>query len=167
MNDLIFSTLINGFFIILAVVVTWLLSDRKTNLERKYERAKDVVLEIERLYIDTLSSYHKAIEYTERGSDYTNILNEIAIINAKSVLLLPKELNDRLEEISYLMYKWSSEYRQSLPKKIGESGLSIKSNLDSPHSIKAREIYPELMNKISELVAAFKLDLEFQRKKLK
>jgi hypothetical protein len=58
------------------------------------------------------------------------------------------------------MYEWSSELRQSLPTKFGETNLGMVSNKNFEHREKANEIYQELMREIEKLVEEIKADLE-------
>ncbi|MDY7393769.1 hypothetical protein UMM65_00805 [Aureibaculum sp. 2210JD6-5] len=111
------------------------------------------------LYISILASIDKTVRYTTREKDYSDLIDENTIILAKSKLLATKKINIKLEEIHDIIQVWSSNYRQSLPKRIDGIEMGIITSEDSKYRKKAEELIPHLQKTMGELVEEIKSEL--------
>lgn len=117
-------------------------------------------IDLREYYIQLIASLDKTKRLTEFGESYKNLTDEMSLITAKANLLASEKVNEKLYEVSKLMYIWSSNYKRGLPKSIGETGLSIKSSDDIQYQNKANEIEPKLDEKIGELIEIIKDELQ-------
>lgn len=161
------SSIITGISTLLGVGITlFFTSKREKNKfiqDLKWKEYNDV----ESFYINLIASIEKAKRYTERGENYKELFNENSLISAKANLIAPNSINEQTGKVSDLLYEWSSNYRQSLPRKIGDTGLGVISNIDIKYIDKANEIYPTLNKEIGKLIEMIKVELNKQKKILK
>lgn len=116
-------------------------------------------LDMKSFYIDMLSSIERVKRYTEQGRDYGELLNENSIISSKANIIAPETINEKLGIASQAMYVWSSYYRQSLPSKIGDTGMGIYSSDQQQYRDKADKYYPNVAKAIADLIIAIKVEL--------
>lgn len=155
----ILTVFISGLFGLIVAIVTIELVDRRENRKFKKEMALRDYKEHEELYISILSSLDKIVKYTHTGKEYEELFEELTYISAKSQLLAAKKVNEVFSEVSEILYVWTTEYKESLPIKIGGSNRGLITNLENKHKEKADEIYPELIKSINELVRVIKIEL--------
>lgn len=74
------------------------------------------------------------------------------------------EINEQLEEVSDLMYAWSSNYFKGEPKKMKDSDISIITSQDSKYQKAAKDLYPQLNKEIISLVNLMKNHLKNEEK---
>lgn len=161
------SSLITAVSTLLAVGITLYFTNKREKSKFVQDLKFKEFNDLETFYINLLSSIEKTKSYTKRGEDYKELFHENTIISAKANLLAPEFINNKLGEVSDLMYEWSSLYRQSLPTKIGDTGLGVILSNDLKFRDKADEVYPKLQEKIGELVKLIKDELINQRKIIK
>jgi hypothetical protein len=163
MENFEFSSLItvfiSGIFGLIVAIVTWRLANKREKQKFNLEFAKTELKDKEELYISILASIDKTVKYTTRGKDYSELIDENAIILAKAKLLATKKINIQLEEIYDIIKVWSSNYSQSLPKKIEGMNMGIISTEDLKYREKAEEIIPLLQKAMGELVEEIKVEL--------
>jgi hypothetical protein len=155
----ILTVFISGLFGLIVAVVTLELVDRRENKKFKKEMALRDYKEHEELYISILSSLDKIVKFTHRGKEYEELFEDLTYISAKSQLLAAKKVNDKFSEVSEILYVWTTEYKASLPTRIGGTNLGLVTSLVNKHKEKSDEIYPDLINSINELVRDIKIEL--------
>ncbi|MGR3174161.1 MAG: hypothetical protein ACUZ8N_06130 [Candidatus Scalindua sp.] len=64
-------------------------------------------------------------------------------------------MNNKIEEISELIYQWSILYKQGAPKKTS-NGMAMITSQDSKYQKKAEELYPEINESIVHLIELMK-----------
>jgi hypothetical protein len=163
MENFDFSSLItvfiSGIFGLIVAIVTWSLAIKREKQKFNLEFAKTELKDKEELYISILASIDKTVRYTTREKDYSDLINENTLILAKSKLLATKKINVQLEEIHDIIEVWSSNYRQSLPKRIDGIDMGIISSEDSKYRKKAEELIPHLQKAMGKLVDEIKSEL--------
>lgn len=171
MENFDFSSLItvfvSGVFGLIVAIVTWRLANKREKQRFNLEYAKTELKDKEELYISILVSIDKTVKYTTREKDYSELINENALMLAKAKLLATKEINVQLENIQDIIEVWSSNYRQSLPKRIEGINMGIISTEDSKYRKKAEEIIPHLQKAMGELVDEIKSELNKLRNEIK
>lgn len=171
MENFDFSSLItvfvSGVFGLIVAIVTWRLANKREKQKFNLEYAKIELKDKEELYISILVSIDKTVKYTTREKDYSELINENALMLAKAKLLATKEINIQLENIHDIIEVWSSNYRQSLPKRIEGINMGIISTEDSKYRKKAEEIIPHLQKAMGELVDEIKSELNKLRNEIK
>ena len=158
---------IPGLFAIIVASITLLFANKREKWKYEQEQKNADKKEKQEMYIELISSLDKTMRAVKRGDNNSQSDNEISLISAKISLLASKKINDLLSDISILLYKWSSEYRQSLPKQVRDTNIGLISNLDFEHKEKADEIYPKMMKQIDKLVNVIKLELSELKKNKK
>lgn len=131
-------------------------------LDNKYKE----YLELRSFYVELIASLDKTIRLTELGESYENGIDEMSIISSKSYLIASEDINNKMIEISLLMYEWSSLYKKSLPKKIGDTDFSIRTSEDSKYRNQANEINPKLKKEIGKLIDLIKDELNALKLKI-
>lgn len=106
-----------------------------------------------------LNSIERAKQATRLGTDMRELVDTIAQSTATANLFASDDVNKKLGVVSDRLSEWSVEYRQSLPKKLGETGLGMISTESIKHSEKAAELYPALHDAIVDFVQAMKAEL--------
>jgi hypothetical protein len=115
--------------------------------------------EIKKFYVDLIASLEKVKRYTERGRDYSELIDEGCVISAKANLISPDRINEKLTIVSAELYIWSSYYRKSLPTKFGDTDMSIISTEQGKFRKKADESYANLNKELGELIMLIKTEL--------
>jgi len=161
------NAIITSISTLLAVGITLFFTNRRENNKFMQELLLKEYLDMEEFYISLIASIEKGIAYTKAGQDYKDLADENSINSAKANLSSPRHINEKLASVSGILYDWSSFYWQSLPKKIGDSGLGMVSNHNYDSKAKADELFPKLRQEIGELIGLLKEDLRIQRKNLK
>ncbi|MEQ8909391.1 MAG: hypothetical protein RIC95_09375 [Vicingaceae bacterium] len=156
----ILTVFISGLFGLIVAIVTWKLASRKEKEKFKQEVALRDYKDREELYISMLSTLDMIVRYTKRGKDYSELFTKLTYTVAKAEILAPGSINAKFHEVSEIIYSWSSEYKQSLPSTIGDSGFGIASSQDEIHRERADKLFPELTTSINELVKIIKTELE-------
>jgi hypothetical protein len=171
MENFDFSSLItvfiSGIFGLIVAIVTWTLANKREKQKFNLEFAKTELKDKEELYTSILASLDKTVRYTTRGKDYSELINENTLILAKSKLLATKKINIQLEEIHNIIEVWSSNYRQSLPKRIDGIDLGIISSEDSKYREKAEKLIPHLQKAMGKLVDEIKSELNKLKAEIK
>lgn len=163
MENFDFSSLItvfiSGIFGLIVAIVTWRLAIKREKQKFNLEFAKTELKAKEELYVSILASIDKTVKYTSRAKDYSDLIDENTLILAKSKLLSTKKINIKLEEIHDIIEVWSSNYRQSLPKRIDGIDMGIITSEDSKYRKKAEKLIPHLQKAMGELVEEIKYEL--------
>jgi len=162
----IITVLISGFFGLLVAIVTWKLANSREKRNFKHQQIREEIKEYEQMYISVISSIDKTIRIIESRESIDRQIDELSLVSALTNLKGNNVINKKLSEVSDLIFIWSSEYRKGMPKKFGETGLNIVSNMDRKHIKKAEELYPKLMSAINELIKLMKSDLVKMKKDL-
>ena len=157
----------SGIFGLIVAIVTWKLANKREKRKFNLEFARTELKDKEELYISILASIDKTVKYTTREKDYSELINENALMLAKAKLLAPKEINIQLEKIYDIIEAWSSNYRQSLPKRIEGVNMGVISTEDVKYRKKAEEIIPHLQKAMGELVGEIKSELNKLRDEIK
>jgi hypothetical protein len=116
--------------------------------------------DVKTLYVDTVAAFERAIRYTERLQDYSQLIEELPRINARLQLASGKSITDQAEAVSNLLFEWSTEFRQGAPKRIGDTGVVIVGTPDAPHQERARALYPSVCSEIIKLTDLMKNHLK-------
>lgn len=161
------NSIITASSTLLAVGITLYFTNRREKNNFLQDLKLKEYIELETFYVSLLSSIEMAIRYTERGENYKDLFQEKSINSAKANLIAPEVINQKLNDVSEAMFIWSSYYRQSLPSKIGETGLGMISNKDIEFKEKADKEYPKLQKEIGLLVNLIKQELNRQKEGLK
>jgi hypothetical protein len=161
------SSLITSVSTLLAVGITLYFTNKREKSKFVQDFKFKEFSDLETFYISLISSIEKAKNYTKSGEDYKELLHDNSIISAKANLLAPDSINEKLGEVSDIMFEWSSLYRQSLPTKIGDTGQALVFSTNSEYRDKANEVYPKLQDRIGELIKMIKEELNNQRKIMK
>lgn len=156
----IITVMISGFFGLIVAITTWKLANRRETARFKLDIEYKDLKDKEDLYITILASIDKTIKLTKTGESYKDLLEEYSLNSAKMNILGAHHLNLKLGKVSDILYEWSTVYKESLPKKIGDTNFAISTNLDYEHRQKANEIYITLKKEINELVEEIKLELD-------
>lgn len=145
---------------LLGVALTLFFTNSREKNRFLLENKHKEYLELRNFYVELVASLDKTIRLTEAGESYINMTNEMSIISSKSYLIASENVNNKLIEISILMYEWSSLYKKSLHKKIENTDFSIRTSEDSKYRSQANEINPELKKEIGKLIDLIKDELE-------
>ena len=154
------TVFISGLFGLLVAILTWMMANRREKRKFKQDFAIQDLRAKEELYVSVLASLDKAIRKTESAEEFENHLEEFSLISAKVNLLSTEIINEKLTTASNNLFRWSSEYKRSHPKKISNTDLGYITNLDSDHRKKANKIYPDLMHSMIDLVNEIKKELQ-------
>lgn len=111
------------------------------------------------LYAECRACYEKCIRQTQELKNYGQVVDELPMLNARLSLLSTKEIIRKSEHVGDLLYEWSSEFRQGMPK-VGDSVISFTPVKEQPHRQRAEELYPSLMEGICTLTELMKTHLE-------
>lgn len=158
------TVFISGLFGLLVAILTWMMANRREKRKFKQDFAILDLRAKEDLYVAVLASLDKTIRKTESAEEFENHHEEFSLISAKVNLLSTEIINEKLAEVSNILFRWSTEYKQSNPKKIPNTDFGYVTNLDSGHRRKANEIYLELMDSMIDLVNEIKKELKRIRK---
>ena len=153
------TVFLSGLFGLLVAIVTWRLASQREKEKFKQELAYREFKEMEDLYASLLSTADMIVRFTKAGKDYAELFNDLTLVMAKSQLLASNTVNDKFSELSEIIYEWSTEYRNSLPEKIGDTNFGIASTKGVKHREKADELFPELKKIIGDLVEIIKEEL--------
>ncbi|CAM3844248.1 hypothetical protein FLGE108171_16050 [Flavobacterium gelidilacus] len=151
---------------LLGVALTLFFTNRRERNRFLLDNKHKEYLELREFYVELLASLDKTIRLTESGESYINMTDEMSLISSKSYLIASENINNKLIEISILMFEWSSLYKKSLPKKVGDSNFSIRTSEDSKYRIQANEINPELRREIGKLIDLIKEELMSLKSKI-
>lgn len=143
---LILGALVSGLFGLIVALITWKLSGKREKIKFGQEFKLKEYKEMEVFYASLLATLEKLVKFIKTDVEQTELQNELSLLFAKAVLYSNKEINDRLNSIGEKLFEWSSEYRKSLPMKIGDSSHGIVSNFTVEHGERADELYPALIN---------------------
>lgn len=160
------TVFISGLFGLLVAILTWMMANRREKRKFKQDFAIKDLRAKEDLYVAVLASLDKAIRKTESAEEFENHLEEFSLISAKVNLLSTEIINEKLTAASNNLFRWTTEYKQSHPKKIPNTNFGYITNLDSDHRKRANEIYPELMDSMVDLVNEIKKELNRIRKEI-
>lgn len=152
---------------LLGVALTLFFTNRREKNRFLLDNKHKEYLELRNFYVELIASLDKTIRLTEAGESYINMTNEMSIITSKSYLIASENVNNKLIEISILMYQWSSLYKKSLPKKIGDTDFSIQTSEDSKYRNQENEINPELKTEIGKLIDLTKDELKLLKLQIK
>lgn len=157
------QALITGTFGVVIAIVTWFLAGFRENNGYKRELKKERINKLENLYAETISQLEQLIRITKSGESGNAIDRQISDNNALLRLLSTDEVNVKLEEVSDLLYSWSSNYKQGAPKRISNSDVAIISSQNSKYQNTAEELFPRLNDEIMSLIKIMKEHLESER----
>lgn len=101
----------------------------------------------------------------ESQESYKSIERDLSKNNALLRLLSTKEINDQSEEISIILHKWSSLYRQGAPKIVRDTDMTIVSSTDSRYSNQAEEWRPKLKDEVVKIINLMVTHLKSERKR--
>lgn len=160
------TVLISGILGLVVAVITWVLANFRENKKFKRDFEISKLNEIKELYVYTLTSIDKIIRVTKKLKDYDKIDDELSFLTSKLNILASNEVNQKMQEVSNLIFKWSTEYRKGMPKRLGDSNFVTISNQDNLHLEKSHEYYPIMMEKINELVELIKYEIKQIEKKI-
>ncbi|TDN96178.1 hypothetical protein [Sunxiuqinia elliptica] len=160
------TVFISGIFGLIVAIVTWKLANHRENRRFKYEQKISDFKEKKELYVTLLASLDKIIRITEIGENYPNLHENMSLISAQIRIFGSENINNKLFEISETLFEWSSEYKQGLPKKLGETNFRMVSTMDTGHMEKAKIIYPTLRKQINELAKVIEDELHQTKKDL-
>ena len=152
------QALITGIFGIAVAIVTWLLAGLREMGVSKREARRLKQDKLESLYAKTISQLEMLIRLTESGESYNEIKKELSDNNGMLRLLGSDSVNNKLEETSILIYRWSTLYKKGAPKKLAGDVAMITSE-DSKYSRQAEEIYPEINDSLVSLINLMKRHL--------
>lgn len=142
-----------------------------TNQREKSKFIQDLKIkendEIKNFYVDLIASLEKVQRYTERGKDYSELIDEGSVLSAKANLISPDHINEKLANVSEELFIWSSYYRKSLPTKISDTNMGIISTEQGQFRKKADEFYPNLKKEIGELIMLIKIELKNNEESLR
>lgn len=157
---------ITGLFGAGVAVLTWKLTGRRERLKLRQEQQMQHYKSIEDLYTSLLEMVHEGIRYTEARLNYDEYYQSISPLLSRAMLKAPEEVLEQLQLACDALSAWSSEYRQGLPRLVGNTGLAMVSTQDFPHQERARELRPLLNDELHKLNAKMKKDLDGRRKQL-
>lgn len=160
------TVFISGVFGLIVAIVTWKLANHRENRKFKYEQNILDYKEKKDLYVRLLATLDKSIRITRRDENFSNQHEELSLISAQIRILGSERINNKLYEVSDLLFEWSTEYKRGLPKKLGNTDLRMISTQDSPHIKKAEELYPSLAKQMVELAKLIEKELNDIKKKL-
>ena len=158
------SSIITGISTLLAVGITLFFTTKREKSKFIQELMMKEYTDLESFYINLIASIEKTKRYTERGESYKELLDETSLISAKVNLIASASISEQIGMVSDILFEWSSNYRKSLPTKIGDTGIGMISNIDIKFRDKADEIYPTLNKEIGKLIELIKEELTKQKK---
>jgi hypothetical protein len=156
------EALISGSFGIAVAVITWVLAGLREMSLNKLELRKERINKLENLYAQSISQLEQLIRITSSGESSNALHKELSDNNALLKLLSTDEVNNKLEEVSDLLYLWSSNHRQGAPKRVGDTDMAIISSQDSKYQKAAEELYPRLNDEIISLINIMKNHLKHE-----
>ncbi|MDI1321983.1 MAG: hypothetical protein PSV36_04495 [Algoriphagus sp.] len=162
----IITVFISGLFGLIVALLTWKLANQREKRKFQIDLYLRELKEKEDLYVSMLANLEKVIRLTRSGQDYSTLLTELSLNSARANILASEKINEQLDLVSDKLYEWSSEFKKGLPTKIGESGFAMISNKDFEHRDSAKELYPELMTQITQLINDVKTELKESKKQL-
>lgn len=149
----------SGLFGLLVCIVTLVLTSHKESRAEHRLLIREEKTKFENLYAENIAIFEKCIRYTHSREPFSDLYDDLAKANARMRLLSVVEVIQELETASDLLYQWSREYRDGMPKPVGDSGFAITSSHDFPHHENARELFPKLHNQINIMIAAMQTHL--------
>ncbi len=158
------SSIITGISTLLAVGITLYFTTKRDKNKFIQDLKLKEYIDVETFYINLVASIEKTKRYTKHGENYKELINENSLISAKANLIASTSINEQLSRVSILLFDWTTNYRQSLPTKIGDTGFGVISNMDIRYKDKADEIYPILNIEIGKLIEMIKAELNRQKK---
>ncbi len=158
--------IVAGLFAVVVAVLTWKLTGRRERLKLQQEQQMQHYKSMEDLYASLLEMVHEGIRYTESRLNYDEHYRAMSPLLARATLKAPEKVLQQLQTTCDALSAWSSEYRQGLPTRVGDTGFAMVSNRDYPHQEKAQELRPMLNDEMHELNAVMKRDLESRRHQL-
>lgn len=161
------TVIFSGVFGLLTAVMVWKLSIKREKYIFKRDFSTQDYKNTEIFFVEIIASLNKAISYTRNNKDYSTLHDEMSIILAKAYLLADKTLNDKLASISTILFEWSSEYKQGLPLRIGDTDFGIISSGDSIHTQNAEKIYILLIEELKEMIELMKQQLADLKKQMR
>ena len=153
------TVIFSGVFGLLTAGMVWKLSIKREKYIFKRDFSTQDYKNTEIFFVEIIASLNKAISYTRNNKDYSTLHDEMSIISAKAYLLADKTINDQLVAISPILFEWSSEYKQGLPHKVGDTGLAYITSGDSVHTQNAEKIYILFVEEFKELIELMKQQL--------
>jgi len=163
-TDEILYISIPAIITLLGVILTLFFTNRRDYNTFKREFKEREFNYIRDLYISLLADIEKTKNYTTMGKNYSDLLNESAIIYAKINLFSSPKIKDKLSVVNELLFHWTSLYKRSLPTKIGDTNIGMISNTDFEFREKADKIEPKLNENINELIKLIEIELNKLRK---
>ena len=156
-SSTVFVSLVSSLCVVAATEAIRHLKDSRAY---KRDRNRENFERMKELYAERLAGFDKCIRQTHGLQTYSNLYDELPLLNARFALMSPQELIEQSEQVGDLIEQWSAEYRQGAPKKIGDTGAAIISSSDGPHQAKAKELYPALMAESTKLLCMMQAHLK-------
>ncbi|MBF9144381.1 hypothetical protein [Hymenobacter properus] len=156
-----------GLFGVVVAILSWMLGGRRERSKFRQDLLLQNYNSMEDFYVSLLEMLHEGIRYTESRLNYDEHYRAMSPLLSRAMLKAPEEVLEHLQTASDALSAWSSEYRQGLPAKIGDTGYAMVSTQDFPHQEKARELRPLLNDEMHKLNAVMKKDLDIRRKQLR
>lgn len=156
----IVSVFISGLFGLLVAVITWKLANQREDRKFRRENHLNTIKEKEKLYAEVIATIDKTIKLIYGGKDIDTVLNDLSINAARINLSSTERIIEKLNAVNEKIEAWTFEYRKSLPKRIGDTGLGMVSSEDIKHKTAADKIYSEVVIVIQELVHEIKSELK-------
>ena len=149
------QALITGSFGVAVAIITWLLAGMRESKISKREARNQKREKLENLYATTIAQLEMLLRLTHSGDSYEEIKRELSDRNGMLKLLAKDSVNEKLEEVSILIYQWSTLYRKGAPKR-GPGDTAIITSEDSKSSEEAEKLYPQVNSTIVELIKLMK-----------
>ncbi|WP_078118493.1 hypothetical protein [Thiosocius teredinicola] len=149
------QAIIAGSFGVIVAIVTWLLAGLRELNVRKIEQKKVRVEKLEQLYAQTISLLEMAIRITRGTPESGDLERKLSENNGYLKLLASDRVNNQVEEISVLLFRWSTLHVKGAPKEMGGNMLAISSQ-DSKYQKEAEELFPKVNESIVMLIQLMK-----------
>ena len=154
------TVFLSGIFGLLVAVVTTALTGYRESRSQKRTVVLEQRTQLEKLYTEHIAVLEKAIRYTESSLPFSELYDDLALINARMRLFASPEVITASEEASDLLHQWSRAYRAGMPKPIGDSGTAIISSNDSKHIDQAKELFPKLHDQLNAMIEKMKSHID-------
>lgn len=155
----IYTVIISGLFGLLVALLTTWVSHKREQINFERTSKKEEFSKIENLYIEHIAMLEKILCFVESQKDFSELFDEISLLNAKIKLYASEGVEQKSSEISDLIYEWSTEFARGCPVKVAGADYCLISSNQTPHREKAKELFPKLNDEILKLVSLMRNEI--------
>lgn len=164
MDKVIASVIFTGFFTLTAVIITWLLTEKREKSKFISDFKLYELNELKSLYTEIISTLNKAMRYIVSGKDYTDLHDEHSLISAKANLFATVAVNEQFSVVSNLILDYSIRWQNRPGMPVGNTMLRFLTSEDKKGEEEIKELHKRINIEIGKLVELIKIELENQKR---